>query len=339
MKMVWFLLWSSSLFTYAGEFNVDLGRGDILVHVPADQSEPMPLLILLHGYTSSGAEVERVLELAPVAEEFGFVYAYPDGTPDLLGNRFWDATDACCNFALPTVDDVGYLMGLIETIQAEVTIDPMRIYIAGHSNGGFMAHRLACERPDMIAAIVSVAGATFADPLDCDPSEPVHVLQIHGTEDETIAFTGGNLFGTSYPGAFDTVQSWVLKNGCSTFETPGDPLDIIDPLMGSETQTGSWVTDCATNGSAHLWTIENGTHVPEVNANFGPLIFQFLLDHAKAESCPADLNDDNQVDTNDLLVQMPSWLTSCSCSADRNEDGMIDLRDAVAMVNDFGICL
>ena len=51
---------------------------------------------------------------------------------------------------------------MITAIEGAVTVDPQRIYVVGHSNGGFMSYRLACTRADRIAAIVSLAGATFA---------------------------------------------------------------------------------------------------------------------------------------------------------------------------------
>lgn len=331
---LWLLLWAP---LWAGDFTVDVGRGDVLVHVPPTQDQPAPLLLLLHGYTSSGSEVEGVLELAPLAAERGFVYAYPNGTQDFLGNRFWDATDACCNFTSPPVDDVGYLLALIDAIGAEITLDPYQIFIAGHSNGGFMAHRLACERPDLFAAIISVAGATFLDSADCNPSEPIHVLQIHGTDDETISYTGGNLGFTPYPGAFDTVQSWVLLNQCSTFETPGEPLDLIDRLSGAETQVSQWVTECATNGSAHLWTIQGGTHVPEVNTSFGPLVFDFLSDHAKPV-CVGDLNRDQRVDAADVDLHLLAWRLSPEPMLDGNRDGRVDVLDLIGTLNAQGSC-
>jgi polyhydroxybutyrate depolymerase len=44
---------------------------------------------------------------------------------------------------------------------------------------------MACEASDVVTAIVSLAGATFATKDECTPTEPVSVLQIHGTADET----------------------------------------------------------------------------------------------------------------------------------------------------------
>ena len=76
------------------------GDRPVTVQVPAsyDASRPAPLLIVLHGYTGSGQEIDDYFGVASVAEARGFVYASPDGTIDTDGNRFWNATDACCNF-------------------------------------------------------------------------------------------------------------------------------------------------------------------------------------------------------------------------------------------------
>ena len=79
---------------------IDLGRGEIALHVPQsyDPDKRMPLVVLLHGYGGSGGIQEAYFRLAPLAEELGFLYAYPDGEVDLDGNRFWNATEACCAF-------------------------------------------------------------------------------------------------------------------------------------------------------------------------------------------------------------------------------------------------
>src|SRR6476659_1100609 len=48
-----------------------------------------------------------------------------------------------------------------------------------------------------VAAIVSLAGATVANPAYCAPVSPVAVLEILGTADDAIAFTGGTIEGLS----------------------------------------------------------------------------------------------------------------------------------------------
>ena len=57
----------------------------------------------------------------------GFVLVAPDGTLDRTGQRFWNATDACCNFFGDSVDDVAYLHGLVREVAAAYHVDSRRI--------------------------------------------------------------------------------------------------------------------------------------------------------------------------------------------------------------------
>ena len=168
------------------------------LYVPSsyDGQTPMPLVILLHGYGDTGAGKETYMQFRPLAETRGFLYCYPDSTVDQVGNQFWNATDACCDFFNTGTDDAGYLRGLIEEIGRQFAVDRKRVYLIGHSNGGFMAYRMACQSADLIAGIASLAGTTFLDSSRCTPSQPVNILHIHGTADATVPYAGGASPGT-----------------------------------------------------------------------------------------------------------------------------------------------
>ncbi|HOW73868.1 MAG TPA: PHB depolymerase family esterase, partial [Phycisphaerae bacterium] len=165
----------------------DLSREPVPIHVPPsyNPAAPMPLIISLHGYSIRAEWMEQVLQFKPLADEYDFLYAYPEGTTDSIGAVFWNATDGCCNFYGSTVDDSGYLRRLIDAIKASYNVDPGRVFLFGWSNGGFMCHRMACDHADTIAAIASFAGTTYKNSSACSPSGPVHVLHIHGTADPT----------------------------------------------------------------------------------------------------------------------------------------------------------
>jgi polyhydroxybutyrate depolymerase len=174
--------------------------------VPEGETDaPAPLIVLLHGYGASGAIQAAYFGILDVAAEQGILVAYPDGLKDGMNRRFWNATDACCNFTGGEQDDVAYLTALIDDVAANHPVDPARVYLVGHSNGGFMAHRMACERSSRIAAIVSLAGVTWDEPAACDPSAPVAVLQVHGDADTTIRYEGGVLAGH--------VELWTIEGG------------------------------------------------------------------------------------------------------------------------------
>ena len=166
------------------------------------EGTPVPLVILLHGFGSSGAEITAYSRLATQSDARGFIFAAPDGSRDIVGNQFWNATDACCDFSPTGVDDSAYLRsGHRGHPGANSRSIPGGYYFTGHSNGGFMSHRMACDHADLVAGIASLAGAVWDDLDRCTPSQPVSVLQIHGTVDDVILFDGGDLLDNSYPGA------------------------------------------------------------------------------------------------------------------------------------------
>ena len=272
-----------------GSITVDAGRGPLTVSLPAgyDANEPAPLILLLHGFGASGATQEAYMGFGAIQDQYGFVFCAPDGTVNGFGQRFWNATDACCNFQGSNVDDSAYLLALIEAIEAAASIDPRSIHLMGHSNGGFMAYRMACENSDKIASIATLAGATFNDPADCVAGGPVHVLQVHGTADTTIGFNGGAIFGNQYPGALETCQLWAMRNGCAlttTFED--EALNLVANLAGKETTKTFFPNDCSTGGSVELWTIEGGVHTPNLSPFFAPRIVEHLLAHPKPGVMP-----------------------------------------------------
>lgn len=259
------------------------GDRPVEVFVPSSYVDgtAMPLVLLLHGYTATAEIQEAYLQVEPLAEELGFLYVRPQGTDDPTGEAFWNATDACCNFYGSSVDDSAYLRAVIDEVGERLTVDPSRVFLIGHSNGGFMSYRMACDHADAIAAIASLAGATFAVPDDCAPSEPVATLQIHGTSDSTILYEGGELVGSPYPGAETTVATWAAYGGCDGEPTDLPARDLDTTLPGDESAVVGWTDGCDPGGGAELWTIEGGAHVPSLTPDFTRQVLTWLLAHPK----------------------------------------------------------
>jgi polyhydroxybutyrate depolymerase len=246
----------------------------------------MPLVILLHGLGRSGTIVEAYFQLQPLAESRGFLYVHPDGTPHPAGDRFWDATDACCGLG-STADDVTYLTSIIDQVSATRNVDPSRVYVMGHSNGGFMSYRMACDAAERIAAIASVAGATWADTSKCNPSEPVSVLQVHGTADVAVKYNGETPPDTgAYPGAATSVATWAGYDGCHDRSLgAAGTLDLDSALPGEETVL-TRVDGCPDGIGLELWTVQGGSHNPDIRFADGsrPLsagIIEWLFAHPK----------------------------------------------------------
>ena len=258
------------------------------LYVPSGYTgSPTPLVILLHGYSANGAEEDLYLGLREVAESKTVLYAHPDGTTDPSGNEFWNATNACCDFWDSGVDDSTYLSSLVTEIGTRYSVDPTRVYFMGHSNGAFMSYRMACDHADVVAAIVSIAGAMWLDTSKCNPTRPVSVLEVHGTADVEIYYDGGSTVsadgatpgGGQYPGATTTVADWATFDGCSSPPDTSQPsVDIDDSHTTTVTQ---YSAGCHAPSELDLWTMNGEGHIPGFSLSFAPMAFDFLLSHAR----------------------------------------------------------
>lgn len=258
---------------------------DVFVPPSYREGTPAPVVLMLHAYGVNGALEELFFRLEPWARSVGFLYVAPDGTPNGGGRTYWNATDACCAPQLAEgtpagPDDDAYLMGLLDELKTKFTVDPKRVFLVGHSNGAFMAHRLACSHADRFAAMVSVAGATFADASKCPATSPVSLLQIHGTADATIRYGGGAFFGHPYPSARATAERWASIDGCAEKPIESGVLDIDGSIDGAETKVLKW-SPCKAGATVELWTIEGGAHVPLPTTELARRIVEFLFAHPK----------------------------------------------------------
>ena len=176
-----------------------------LVHVPPGVSgRTVPLLLALHGYGGSGPRMEPYSGFSPIADQNGFIVAYPSST-----GRSWNST---ASGKLP--NDVRFLGSLIGHLRGTMCIDPQRVFAAGVSNGGGMVALAACELSSQIAGIASVAGAYNNQP-PCRPTRPVSVLEIHGTADQVVPYFGPRRRPTR-DGVPPFVNGWVSRDRCSS---------------------------------------------------------------------------------------------------------------------------
>ncbi len=265
------------------------GRDANLV-VPSTYSplNPAALILLLHGYGQTSVSVDNYLKFSALADEYGYLLLLPDGLVDVIDQGIerqgWNGTDFCCDFVPPAHDDSAFLRGLIDEVRAQYNIDDGRIFVTGHSNGGFMSYRMACEHADLVSAIASLAGATFDTLGDCAPSQPVHILQVHGTEDAAILFNGGsNGQGIAYPSAAQTINLWRHYNGCTLVQDLSrPPQDLDNAVPGAETTSIRFNDGCMEGGSSELWSVIGGSHGPAFDTDYTRAIVQFFYNNARS---------------------------------------------------------
>jgi poly(3-hydroxybutyrate) depolymerase len=153
----------------------------------------VPMVVVLHGGLGNAAGIESTLGMNAIAGQKGFVVAYLNGTEGWLSvmkdKRTWNAGD-CCGIAVKqNIDDVGYIAGFIADMIAKNPVDPERVYLMGHSNGAMMSYRFVCEKPGIVAAMVSVSGTFTTN--SCGGLNGLPVLEIHGAKDQNIPVQGG----------------------------------------------------------------------------------------------------------------------------------------------------
>jgi polyhydroxybutyrate depolymerase len=207
------------------------------------------------------------------------LYIAPDGLVDSFGHEYWNADPACCDFDGANPDDVGYLGGILDDVIAEWPVDPSAVFVIGHSNGGYMTYRMACERADVISAISPLAGDASSMPANCNPVHPVSVLHLHGTADTAVPYDGG-MGGVSGIGAVGSVEQWASHDGCGTTRTPTVTLDLDSAVAGSETH-GETTDGCPSKVAVDLWTLEGSTHIPVFPTSIAGTLLDWLLDHKR----------------------------------------------------------
>jgi polyhydroxybutyrate depolymerase len=242
---------------------------DIKVPPNFDDSRDYPLIIGLHGYGSNAFTHTAYFGLTKLVSDGEAIMLAPEGTPDNGGRQFWNADPACCDFNGKNPDDVAYIGKLIDDAIDSYPIDKARVFVIGHSNGGYMAYRMACERPDVITAIAGLAGSAASNAATCTPERTVNILHMHGTNDATVP----------YSNAESSIAQWATHDGCGTALTAGGTFDLENVSPGNETQ--ALTAGCPSNVTVELWKIEGAGHIPNWGPAFTPTMWMWLKDHAR----------------------------------------------------------
>lgn len=245
------------------------------VFVPSgyDGTQPVALVMTLHGAAGWAAQQESYSGWNAIAERETFITVHPQGALATGPGFRWNAGEpmrgegflfrALIDDQLENMpDDVAFLSDLLGHLQAELCIDPARIYVDGLSNGGGMTHHLACVLADKIAAVGTVAGAYTAIPGGCNPSRPMPVITFHGKRDNIVPYNGSDQINLEP--ISDWVAGWAARNGCA--ETP----ETVEGTVGAV--SGERYVDCDGDAEVVFYTIADTGHTWPGGAPLFPIL-------------------------------------------------------------------
>jgi polyhydroxybutyrate depolymerase len=178
-----------------------------------------PLVLLIHCSTDTVETIVKKTGFADLAQREGFYLAVPEVAAKGKG---WTSHPAIFDKNVPA-DDIGFFRELLPKLKETYSIDPSRIYVAGHLSGGMMAYRLASDMPDQIAAVGVVNSSIGVTAVQTGrssklsaPARPVPVIAFHGWSNKVMPYDGGE--GSRGPRKYlsvnEAIDFWKKADGC-----------------------------------------------------------------------------------------------------------------------------
>ena len=152
---------------------------------------PAPLVVCMHGRGGSADSFLSLSGMSRVAEERGFIALFPEAgvsqqRPTSLKNLLlWEN-----EYEGKKVDDVGFVLRMIDDVKARFSVDSTRVYACGQSSGGMMTSYLALRAPGVFAAVSPWSAIVDPDhelvlPEKIEPAVPY--LFLFGDRDWLVA--------------------------------------------------------------------------------------------------------------------------------------------------------
>ncbi len=260
---------------------------------PLAASEPMPLVVMLHGCTQDADDFAAGTRMNTLADEFGFAVAYPMQSTDANRSKCWNwfrPGDQQADRGEPSI-----IAGIARAVMASHNIDPNRVYVAGLSAGGAMAAVLIDRYPDLFAAAGVHSGLPPGSAHDLPsafaamkggkglgaskrgvarPARPVRPLIVfHGDADHTVDISNGARLIEPYEQAHDhkSIERQTVPAGHAFTR------HLIAPPGGVDAEL--WLI----HGAGHAWA--GGSHSGSYTDAKGPdasrEMLRFFLAHPR----------------------------------------------------------
>lgn len=227
-------------------------KRDYLLYVPTsyNPAKPTPLVISMHTSMSWPSSSMAITQWNKVAEQNGFLVAYPGGTGG--SSKSWEMEG---QESPSRMRDVIFVSQLLNQLELAYNIDKARIYANGMSNGGGMAFVLSCTMSDRIAAVGMVSAGLDPGWNWCTDHKAVPVIAFHGSADPICPYNGGysKLGGGPFPNVPWFMEQWSKRNQCGAGPVESAFNSDVTRRQYSSCTDGADVVLYTVKGEGHQW--------------------------------------------------------------------------------------
>jgi poly(hydroxyalkanoate) depolymerase family esterase len=202
-----------------GTYSNEAGSRTYKLFVPNGyhQSQPLPLVVMLHGCTQSPDDFAAGTRMNFIAEEQNCLVVYPAQPSGANPSKCWNwfrAADQRRDEGEPSL-----IAGITRRVMQDYSVDPKRVFVAGLSAGGAAAAVMGATYSDLYAAVGIHSGLAYGAATDM-PSAFAAMRQ------------GGSSGRKAVPGC-QTVPTIIFHGDRDATVHPDNGAQVVEHALGA----------------------------------------------------------------------------------------------------------